>query len=458
MTIFLYFILYTLYFILFPQPISAHAFGTLYTLPLPVWLYFYGGGAAVIISFLVIGFFATESGKESAVIGKYLFRIPGSLRFLAKIISLILFFLVILSGFLGSQSPMENFNTNFFWIIFYLGFSYLCILIGNIWPAVNPWKIMAEFFGDLKPVFTYPKKLSYWPALICYFLLIWGELLSGGLAVRPKILSILILFYSSLTFSGAYIFGKDWFKYGEFFSVFFNLISKVSPLEYKDGKVFLRIPFSELQQQTALHFSQLFFILFMLSSTAFDGFHSTTVWIKFYLGLVKTFGDISTMLQTALLILSPIFFLTLYTVAIFLMKAWVNTKLSTPDLALKFAFSLIPIAVAYNIAHYYTLLLTQGQTIIALISDPFNKGWNLFGTADYSINVGIIGANFVWNSQVLIIVVGHIAAVFIAHFIALQIFSQRKQALISQLPMLILMVIYTVTGLWILSQPLTGGG
>ena len=439
-----------------PPAAYAHAFGALYTLPLPVWLYLYAGGAAVIISFLTGGFFAKEN-QQIVFRKSYLFKIKDSVIFLAKTISLILFLTVILSGFSGKQSPVENFATNFFWIIFYLGFTYLSALFGNIWPALNPWKTIAEWFGNLKPVIPYPKKISYFPALQFFFLLIWGELLSGGLFVRPKVLSILLLLYSSITFLAVYIFGRVWFKYGEFFSVFFNFVSKVSPFGYSERGVYLRAPFSSLLGESPKDFSQLFFILFMLSSTAFDGFHSTTVWIRFFLGLIKTFGDISTILQTMLLIFSLIFFLMLYLLAIFLMKVLVKTRFSIKDLSLKFAPSLIPIAIAYNIAHYYTLLAIQGQSIIPLLSDPFNRGWNLFGTADYTTNVGIIGANFIWNSQVLIIVFGHIAAVFIAHLSALGIFSKRKETVLSQLPMLLLMVIYTITGLWILSQPLTGG-
>lgn len=119
---------------------------------------------------------------------------------------------------------------------------------------------------------------------------------------------------------------------------------------------------------------------------------------------------------------------------------------------------MLPIALVYNIAHYYTLFLIQGQSLIPRLSDPFNFGWNLIGTVNYTPNVGIIGASFIWNSQVSFIILGHIAAVYLAHVIALKIFSHQKRAVISQIPMLILMVAYTVTGLWILSQPLTIGG
>jgi hypothetical protein len=117
-------------------------------------------------------------------------------------------------------------------------------------------------------------------------------------------------------------------------------------------------------------------------------------------------------------------------------------------------FSLVPIAFVYNIAHYFTLIFTEAPNIFRLISDPFGFGWNIFGSSDY-LPQAILNANFVWHSQVAFILLGHIVSVYLAHVVAMQIFPSSKKAILSQLPMLVLMVIYTMTGLWILSQPIT---
>ena len=120
---------------------------------------------------------------------------------------------------------------------------------------------------------------------------------------------------------------------------------------------------------------------------------------------------------------------------------------------LEFAPTLLPIAAAYHIAHYYTLLVIQGQDIVHLISDPFGFGWNIFGTANFKPNIALIDTKFIWNSQVIIIVLGHIIAVYLAHIRSIQLFKSDRKAILSQIPMLILMVFYTVVGLWILSLP-----
>lgn len=120
------------------------------------------------------------------------------------------------------------------------------------------------------------------------------------------------------------------------------------------------------------------------------------------------------------------------------------------NLAAAYAYSLVPIALA----HYYTLLLFNGQVIIVQASDPFGRGWDLFGTAGYQLNNAVVGAAFVWYSQVALIVAGHVVAVYLAHAIALRSGRDPKRALRSQYPMLALMVLYTVLSLWISSQPI----
>ena len=107
---------------------------------------------------------------------------------------------------------------------------------------------------------------------------------------------------------------------------------------------------------------------------------------------------------------------------------------------------------AYQVAHYYTYLLVQGQTIIRLVSDPFGWGWNLFGTSSYSTHIGFIDPTFVWYSQIGVIVAGHVVAIYLAHVVALRLLKNPALAIRSQYPMLGLMVLYTIFSLWLLSQ------
>jgi hypothetical protein len=117
----------------------------------------------------------------------------------------------------------------------------------------------------------------------------------------------------------------------------------------------------------------------------------------------------------------------------------------------------LPIALVYHVTHYYTLILTQGVKIVSLLSDPFGWGWNLFGTAGLLRAPILPDLGSIWHTQVGLILFGHIVSVWIAHLEALRLFPTRRAAMWSQLPMLLLMVIFTTFGLWILSQPLQMG-
>ena len=459
-------------FFLFPAPASAHSFGKLYNLPVPFWMYLYGGAAAIAASFVIIGFFINKTKINDSYpvfnISKIaivkIFTATWFLKVL-RIISVFLFLLTILTGFFGSDIATYNFNMTFFWIIFVLGLMYLTALIGNVYAVINPLKVMVEWvenlIGDkIDGFIEYPKKLSYYPALLFYILFIWIELLAD---TNPLTLSAILLMYANLNFFGVILLGKDaWFRYCEFFSVFFRLIGMMAPIEYKKGQLYLRPPFIGLLKGKAENFSLLLFVLFMLSSTAFDGFRSTAIWFKLFyeninLGITQVFGGSAFTLYNILgLLLSPVIFLVLYLVLVLLAKVITRSKQSLKELSLQFAFSLIPIAFVYNIAHYYTLLVVEGSNIISLISDPFGLGWNIFGTVSFT-GIATVDANFVWHSQVVLILLGHIVGVYLAHLVAIKIFPSHKRALLSQIPMLILMVSYTMIGLWILSQPITSG-
>lgn len=455
-----------------PKPAFAHAFGKLYNLPVPFWMYLYGGAAAIIISFLIIGYFFNKRSRSLSYPTRNLSRnnfftalTKPWFLIAAKSVSVFLFLLTILTGLVGEDSAYANFNMTFFWIIFLLGLTYITAFIGSVYVIINPWEILTEwfeaFFGvKAKGVIQYPKKLGYYPALIFYFILIWFELIGN---TNPSKLSIILVQYTMINAVGVVTFGKEsWFRYGEFFGVFFRLIGKMAPIEYKSGKLYLRPPFIGLLKDRAEHFSLLLFVLFMLSSTAFDGFRETLPWVRLYWRnldepMRAIFGEGSYFLfQTSGLLLSPFVFLMIYLALLVLVKIITRTRMSIKELALQFAFSLIPIAFVYNIAHYYTLIFTEGPNIIRLISDPFGFGWNLFNTAN-SYKSFILDANFVWHSQVAFILLGHIVGVYLAHVIALNVFPSHKKALLSQFPMLILMVSYTMIGLWILSQPITSG-
>ena len=357
----------------------------------------------------------------------------------------------------------------------WIGTMFVSSMIFNLWPTINPWKTMFEILEKIikktltkKNIsslnFEYPKKLGMWPGVILLFLFVWIENVHPA-SSSPRLLAMLATLYSLLTLTGMFYFGKNiWLKNAEFFSIFFHFVSRFSPLHISENlpkntpknKLIIEITLygSKVISSTINSFSKLCFILLMLSAITFDGLKETPIWntidsfaYQIHPQLtpapIKSLGLLGTFLG----------FTSMYFVFSWIMKQFAQTSLNPEDIAKLFATSLLPIAIGYHIAHYFTYLIIQGQILILLISDPFGFDWNLFGTADYTINISILNAKFAWFLGISAIVIGHIFAVIIAHVIALNNFN-KNQALKSQYPMLILMILYTIFSLWIIAQPI----
>ena len=485
--------------LLYAQPAFAHGLGRSYDLPLPVWLYLYGAAAAVLVSFVPISLFADKRRAPRGYPRFDLFRI-GPLRALLtarpflsglRLLSVALFLLVILSGFFGQQSPPSNFAPTFIWITWWVGFTFFVAFVGNVWPLLNPWKILFEWAAALVRrldpksdlelgVLPYPAALGVWPAVVFYTAFVWLEVVFEGSSV-PMYVAYFALVYSFLTWTGMAIFGKDtWLRNGEAFSVFFGVLGGFAPTEVRvkrselckgcggacgtddggecvncyecfakappeDRELNLRPPAAGLGRTDPVPRGGVFFVVLVLAGVTYDGLVVTPpwAWLQSLVVVPRTLG----------LLAVPLLFLAVYLGFVKLSQLLGGGGPRFGRLAGAYVYSLVPIAIAYQVAHYYTFFLAQGRRIVHLVSDPFGWGWNLFATAGYGLNAVIIETNFVWYSQVALIVVGHVIAVYLAHLVALRLLEDRRRALLSQLPMLALMILYTVFSLWILSQP-----
>jgi hypothetical protein len=475
-------------FMLPPCGADAHVFAQPYTLPVPFSIYAWAATGALLLSFVIVGLFAVAPmiGRlelPRRALASSASGTPVSVE-VGRACSLALLMLCVLAGFIGSQNAFVNFNMTFFWIGFVLAVPYAVALIGDFYAAVNPWKTLAlvvqsatgiSFEGRVR----YPERVGYTPGLVLYVIFIWLELFGQLL---PRGLSGALAIYTIINLLGAYIFGiRAWFRHGEFFGIFLRLTGKMSPWArswdpdepgYADGPRW-RLPFVGLLEEPANHLSLVVFILFMLSSTAFDGLHSTLPWVSLY--WKQIYPDIAPWLhplpgkqfqlstqiyylwQWFMLPMFPLIYLGVFSVFVWTVRTMTRCTLSVRQLVLDFAMTLVPIAFVYHLTHYYTLLLEQGGQLLRLVSDPFGFGWDLFGTSNATIAPMMLDVGNIWLTQVALIVFGHIVSVYLAHVEALRIFSSPVRAAISQLPMLVLMMVFTNLGLWILSLPIAGG-
>lgn len=462
---------------------AAHTFGTVYNLPVPFWMYAYGAGAALVVSFLIVAYYAgVPKAAASARRGDGARRValfhlgPGSIGVL-RTVSIGLLALSIVAGLIGVRNAYTNINMTLFWVVFVLGCFYLTVLIGDFYALANPWLALCDIGDRIKSGLfharvAYPRALGYYPAFALYVAFIWIELFGR---TQPRSLAVVLLVYTAVNLAGAALFGKDgWFRYGEFFAVMFRLAGKLAAVEYQPDperrgyRVLVRQPFAGLKDN-AEHGSLLLFVLFMLSSTAYDGIHETLPWVTLFwkdiypllTAMINRpylfFVDFYYYWQWLMLFLSPFVYLAVYLIFVWLAKIAAGSATPVRTLALRFAMSLVPIAFVYNVTHYYTLLASQGAAMIRLVSDPFGFGWDIFGTAQALANPIVLDAGGVWHTQVALILLGHIIGVYLAHLEALKCFGSSRRATLSQLPMLVLMVLFTTAGLWILSLPIAAG-
>jgi hypothetical protein len=461
-------------------PAGAHGFGQRYDLPLPLSLYLFGTAAAVVLSFIVVGLFAGHTpGARGYPRIDLLAHWPG--RWLGhpvvlaslKLIAAGVFFLTLTAGFCGSQDPYRNIAPTLVWIIWWVGLAIFSAFVGDLWAVVNPWRSLFDWADQAYRALSgrtglawrlpYPETLGVWPAVGLLLAVAWTELVFPSPAV-PANIGWLALGYSLLTWGGMALFGSEtWIKRGEVFAVFFSLFARLAPTEPSIrkrsgiGGLALRPFGAGLLANTPASASMVAFVLLVLSSVLYDGLLTTPEWAKAeqqLVGLLPGLGELApVVVRTVGFLAFWAVFLAAYLAVSAIMSAAAGRR-SPRDIARSFVLTLVPIAVAYHVAHYLTYLLTQGQYVVPLASDPFGYGWDLLGTAGYRVNIAVVGARFAWYAAVTSIIVGHIIAVYLADVRANQIFGSRRAALRSQMPLTALMVGYTFVSLSILSEPI----
>jgi hypothetical protein len=422
----------------FGRAAAAHGFGIRYDLPVPLWLYLAGAGGAVALSFVAIAFFAGAAPRPvgAAWRGALPARCPAG-----EAVAVALFLAVLIAGRFGDQNPLMNLAPTAVWIVWWVGLAYVSAVFGNLWRLANPWAALFAWTERLAGRrlsldLRYPAWLDVWPGVLLLFAFVWIELIYPLSAV-PAAIAVLALGYSLITWAGMALFGRaTWLDRGEAFSLAFGVFARLSPFTGDRGR--------NASNATAA------LILFMLASVMFDGLLATPFWaaIAARLPVGAIAGETIGLLAVCLL------FIASYTAVSLAMAAVTGGGHSAAAIGRAFAFTLVPIALAYHLAHYLTYFLIEGQYIIPLVSDPLGRGWNLFGTAGYRVDIALVGPRFAWFSAVGAIVIGHIAAVWRAHRRAQDFFAAPLRGMRSQYAMTALMVAYTVVSLSILAAPI----
>lgn len=434
--------------------VLAHGLGGRVDLPVPRWLFVFGAGTALIVSFVLLSALWRTPRFEArpADPGRWnpLQRLLTCrpVEWAIRLASLGLFAVVTAASFRRVGST-ETIGPVVVFVWFWVGLTFAHALLGNWWATISPFDTLGRLLGlevgPEDPARAYPKPWGRWPAAIGLFGFVWVELVDP-FRNRPGTLGALIVAYTLIQLAGMSRFGREeWIRNAETFAVYFGLLAAMAPfVRDEEGRVVLRPPLAglaELRPRPGV----LALVTVALGSTTFDGLTRTSWWGSLAGGLVGlgrtaafTAGLLGTILAVA----------TVYALAMVAAARVSGDRWHV--LAVRFAHSLVPIVFAYAVAHYFSFLLIEGQIGLARLSDPFGFGWDLFGTSGWVVNLTLLSATLIWYVQVLAIVAGHIGGVMLAHDRAIAMFDAAF-AVRTQYALLAAMVLFTASGLLILS-------
>lgn len=460
----------------------AHSFGRTFTLPIPFSMYAWASVATLAATFLLMIFRRPSLNAGVQDKGYFYDADPANTwgNLAARTIGLVTLLLAIYSGLEGTQRRPDNFNMTWFWIIWMLLLVYISGLLGNLYRSFNPFRNALDFFWWLWRLARLPIPSALVPQIpnrVLHAAALLGLIALSGYELfgqsRPFDLSLYLCGYLVWCAACSALVGrKRFFEEGCFFTVYFELISRnASSLKGFWGrapKPNLHTPLSSLWM-VAL-------VVGLFATTALDGIIDTQWWIEsvwpaFAQTLAPWVSDQPQALlanpmwvqlelggyfkafEKTCLILGPLLLGLLFLLVLKATQLLANQSLPLELLARAFAPSLIPIVLVYSFSHYFTLILTQGVQIVHLFSDPLAQGTNFVGTRNWWRAPVLLDAQIIWNIQLASVLAGHVFAAIIAHDAAFKIFSNRRQANLSQIPLLTLMIGLTILGLWILSQP-----
>jgi hypothetical protein len=459
--------------LLFPDVASAHALVGRKDLPVPAWLFAWGASLVLIISFALLSVAWTQARLQreqwrplpawlSALV------LSPATQVACGLIGVGLFVVVLYAGFRGISDPTQNFSVVFVFYTFWLGLVLLSVLLGDVFRAFNPWRAIGRGIsggfrlvaGQSAPTpFSYPERLGRWPAVLGVLLFVWLELIAGGGASpSPHDVAVGTVIYSLITFVCMALFGvEEWIGRGETFNAYFGMFSRLAPFEAREDRLGRRKFLTGAAQWAAVPGAAAL-VLASIAVTSFDGaqegvLSGAITWT------FERINDIGFSLPNSFRIANTIWMLIVYAGVsglYWLGVRGMHTVRGSPpvrELGRSFAHTLVPIALAYLVAHYFSAFLYQEQAQFTyILSDPLGHGSDLFGTAGGGINYGIVGSNTVWYVQVAALVVGHVLALTLAHDRALAVYDDVRHASRSQYFMLAVMVGFTCFGLFLLSQ------
>ncbi len=411
--------------------------------PIPDWVYALTGGAVVAISFLFTSL-VTDTELVHALRGRGRSlpaaqgQLLGSIASLFGVLALVA---IVVLGYIGPSEPLANTAVLLVWVAWWAGYTMSVYLVGNTWPWLNPWRTLAAVLPSFKR--EYPSGLGVWPAVVGLLALVFVEVVTP-LADAPRLLASVVLTYTVLTLMGAAIVGAEtWFGSVDPIARVFHFYGQIAPVQWRDGPE-VHPPAAVLNRSDLLSgFDEVAFVITMLWVTTYDGLVATPTGASMVETAVNA-GIPPTLAYLGLLIGGFALFLGAYWLGVVGIRRVGGTYVTRAVIARRFAPTLLPIAAGYHLAHFLGYLLELLPALGVSLSSPLS--------APVSVPVLTVPGWF-GGLELAFVVLGHVVAVWAAHGTAFDLFSGRIQPIRSQYPLVVLMIAYTMTSLWVIAQP-----
>lgn len=439
---------------------SAHEIGGRFTAPIPLELLFGGAAVTVAITAILLAFTATETPMETP--GSSGVTVSPAVATGVQSASRGLFFtafvLTILVGFFGKNVPAENFATIYFWPVWLKGVAIVSAILGSPWAVLSPWKTLYDGLTSLEggPIAIrgkYPSWAGVWPALGGF--LLWIGILENLTVVprSPRLTALLVTGYTVVMLLGGLAFGPQWFRHADALAVLYRLFGRVAPVTVESTssggrRIQFRWPWQGCLRPVS-GIAVAAFVIATVYTVSFDGFTSTPEFQTLLFSLRETLG-VGHRVSIFLYLLGYAGFAVVFFVVSRLTQRLAGQRAEWTAAVFAFAPTVLPIAVAYEIAHNYPFVLANAGQLVAVL-------WPFVATGHAVDPLAWLSLRAYWWSQVLLIVVGHVVAVIAAHYVAVARYPTATAARRGHVPLTLLMIGYTVLSLWIVSRPIVTG-
>jgi hypothetical protein len=433
----------------------AHASEQGFVLLLPTDVYIAAGGATVALTVALLA--VMPGGVAGAVFRPLPLAVsPSRPRHILSLVATAVLLWLIWRGLSGPRDPMMNPLSLSVWVVFWIALVSLQGLIGDFWRWINPWSglsvLVARITGRRAPL-RYPRALGHWPGMLS-FLAFAGFLLADPAPADPARLALAVAGYWVLHMGGILMFGAAWLLRAEGITLLMRSYARMGLFGRAGGRVALGLPGWKVLARPVPPLSLAVLMLVLLGSGSFDGLNETLLWMG-WLGLNPLeFPGRSAVIGPNLL---GLLLTNLGLIAVFALCLWLGARLAKEQAGMgllirRYAPTLLPIALAYHIAHYLTSFLLDGQYVLGWLSETLGAGHvHVHVTAGFLNSPGPV--RLIWMTQAGVVVAGHVIALLLAHAIAIRAGQSTRRAALAQAPLALFMVAYTVFGLWLLATP-----